>query len=130
MNPIFEKWLEEKQAEELKKRKEFLISQGLVDPQKTTTVFTDAYGKVFSEEEAKERKKQGLYVKKAETFDAVDLTEEEYQKVLAYATRENNEPTDHELLKKISKRTGIVSTILIIYVILSVIGGIIWAVSL
>ena len=133
MNPILEKWLAEKQAEAKKNRKAFLIKQGLVDPSKTTTVFVDVLGNVLTEEEAKARKESGLRVDKRETYDALDLTEEEYNQVLTYAhpqTLNNGEPTDHELLQKISSHTGIVSTILVIYVILSVILGIIIGVKM
>ena len=133
MNPILEKWLAERQAEEQESRKEFLIKQGLVDPTKTTTVYVDVLGSVLTEEEAKARKESGIRVDERVTYDALDLTEEEYNQVLAYAhpqTLNNGEPTDHELLLKISSHTGIVSTILIIYVILSVILGIIIGVKM
>ena len=54
MNPILEKWLADRQAEEKKARESFLIKQGLVDPTKTTTVFYDVTGTILTEEEAKE----------------------------------------------------------------------------
>ena len=131
MNPILEKWLAEKQAEVEKKRKEFLIKQGLIDESKTTVVFKDLYGNILTDEEVKEKLKSGLRIDKCVTYDALDLTEEEYNQVLAYAQPENNgEPTDNELLQKITRHTGIVSTFLIIYVILSVIIGIIIGVKL
>ncbi len=129
MNPILEKWLEEKQSEERAKKQEFLIKQGLVDPNKTIKVFTDAYGKVLTEEEAKQRKESGLKVETKEICGAVDLTDDEYQTVLSYVHADAGEPSDRELLKKISKNTSIISTIMIIYVILSVIVGIIIAFS-
>ena len=130
MNPILEKWLAEKQAEVKESRKEFLIEQGLVDPSKYTTVYKDVVGNIITEEEAKARKESGLPVEELVKYDALDLTEEEFKQVLTYAqpqTHHNGEPTDHELLQKISRHTGIVSTLLIIYVILSVIGIIIGA---
>lgn len=130
MNPILEKWLAEKQAEVKESRKEFLIEQGLVDPSKYTTVYKDVVGNIITEEEAKARKESGLPVEELVKYDALDLTEEEFKQVLTYAqpqTHNNGEPTDHELLQKISRHTGIVSTLLIIYVILSVIGIIIGA---
>lgn len=125
MNPILEKWLAERQAEVKESRKEFLIKQGLVDPSKYTTVYKDVVGNIITEEEAKARKENGLPVEEHVIYDALDLTEEEFNHVLTYAqpqTQDNGEPTDHELLKKISRHTGIVSTLLVIYVILSVIG--------
>ncbi len=128
MNPILEKWLAEKQAEVDKNRKQFLIKQGLVDPSKTTIVYKDVYGEIITEEEAREKSENGLRVVKEETFDALDLTEEEYKQVLNYVqpkVSNSGELTDHELLQKIARHTGIVSTILIIYVILSVILGIV-----
>ena len=87
-------------------------------------------GNIITEEEAKARKESGLPVEELVKYDALDLTEEEFKQVLTYAqpqTHNNGEPTDHELLQKISRHTGIVSTLLIIYVILSVIGIIIGA---
>lgn len=131
MNPILEKWLAEKQAEVEKKRKAFLIKQGLVDESKTTVVFKDLFGNILTEEEVKAKQESGLGVERCVTHDALDLTDEEYNQVLAYAQPENNEETTYiELLQKISRHTGIVSTILIIYVILSVIIGIIIGVKL
>ena len=133
MNPILEKWLAEKQAEAKKNRKAFLIKQGLVDPSKTTTVFKDVYGNILTEEEAKARKEDGQQVNEVVAYDALDLTEEEYNQVLTYAhpqTLNNGELTDHELLLKITRHTGVVSTLLIVYVILSVIIGIIIGVNL
>ena len=128
MNPILEKWLADRQAEEKKSRESFLIKQGLVDPTKTTTVFYDVTGTILTEEEAKKKKDNGLRVEEHGTKAALDLTEEEYNLVLAHVhpeTLNNGELTDHELLKKISRHTGIISTLLIIYVILSIIVGII-----
>ena len=133
MNEILEKWLADKQAEVKRNRKEFLIKQGLIDPSKKTTVFKDVLGNILPEEEAKKRMKTGLRVDEYETYDALDLTEEEYNQVLKYAqpqTSNNGEPTDHELLQKIERHTKVVSTILIVYVILSVIVGIIVGVSM
>ena len=128
MNPILEKWLAERQAKEKQSREEFLIKQGLVDPSKTKTIFIDAKGKVVTEEEAEKIRDNGQYVTKTVAKEAIELTEEEFNQVLKYArpeTLNNGEPTEHELLKKISRHTGIVSTILIIYVILSIILGLI-----
>ena len=133
MNEILEKWLAEKQAEVKISRKEFLIKQGLVDPTKTTIVFKDEMGNILTEEEAKTRKKNGLRVDELRSYDALDLTEEEYNQVLTYALpkpENDGEPTDHELLQKIARNTGVVSTILIVSVILSVIIGIIVGVKL
>ena len=132
MNPILEKWLAERQAEEKKTREMFLIKQGLVDPSKTRTVFKDVYGKILTDEEAEIKRDNGLRVEKSEIYDALDLTEEEYNIVLAYAhpQTEKGELTDHELLRKILRHTEIISTILIISVILSVILGIIIGVNL
>ena len=133
MNEILEKWLAEKQAAVQKSRKEFLIKQGLVDPTKTTTVFTDVLGNILTTEEAQARKKSGMRVDEKTTYDALDLTEEEFNQVLTFAhpqTSSNGELTDHELLQKIESHTKVVSTILIIYVILSLIVGIIIGVNL
>jgi hypothetical protein len=137
MNEILEKWLAEKQAEkqaEVKRnRKEFLIKLGLVDPTKSTTIYKDVLGNVLTEEEAQARKESGMRVDEHTTYDALDLTEEEYNQVLTYVhpqTSNNGELTDHELLQKIESHTKVVSTILIIYVILSVIVGIIIGVNL
>ena len=128
MNPILEKWLAERQAEVKKAREKFLIEQGLVDPSKTKTIFKDVLGNVLTEEEAKQIKANGQRVYEDITYDVLDLTEEEYNQVLTYAQPQalnNGEPTDHELLQRISRHTGIVSTVIIVYVILSVIFGII-----
>lgn len=128
MNPILEKWLAERQAEEKKAREAFLIKQGLVNPEQSKAVYYDVTGNILTEEEAKKRRESGLRVEEHVTKAALDLTDEEYSLVLAHAhpeTLNNGEPTEHELLKKISRHTGIVSTLLIIYVILSVIIGII-----
>ena len=128
MNPILEKWLAERQAEEKKSREAFLIKQGLVDPTKTKTVYSDFAGNILTEEEAKKIKDNGRRVDERVEYEVLNLTEEEYNLVLTHAqpqTLNNGELTDHELLKKISRHTGIVSTLLIIYVILSVIVGII-----
>ena len=137
MNEILEKWLAEKQAEKqaevIKNRKEFLIKQGLVDPNKKTTVYKDVLGNILTEEEAKAREATGHQVYKEDVYDALDLTDEEYNQVLTYAQPQpinNGEPTDHELLQRISRHTGIVSTILIVYVILSFVFGIIIGVKL
>ena len=137
MNEILEKWLAEKQAEKqaeiIRNRKEFLIKLGLVDPDKKTKVYKDVLGNILTAEEAKAREAMGQGVYEGETKDALDLTDEEYNQVLTYAQPQpisNGEPTDHELLQKISRHTGIVSTFLIIYVILSVILGIIIGVKL
>lgn len=128
MNPILEKWLAERQAEDKKAREAFLLKQGLFDSAKTKTVFKDVMGNVLTEDEAKQKQATGLRVDKEVTYEALDLTDEEYKQVLTYAqpqTLNSGEITDHELLKIISRNTGIVSTLLIIYVVLSVIIGII-----
>ena len=131
MNPILEKWLAEKQAEKqaavIKSRKEFLIKLGLVDPNKKMTVYKDVLGTILTKEEAKAREANGHRITVDEVNDALDLTDEEYNQVLAYAQPQpfdNEEPTDHELLQRISRHTGIVSTFLIVYFILSIILGI------
>ncbi|MBR5660641.1 MAG: hypothetical protein IKW99_03735 [Bacteroidales bacterium] len=131
MNPILEKWLAERQAKEKESREAFLIKQGLVDSSKTITVFKDVQGNILSEDEAKKRKEEGLRVEEHVTYDALDLTDEEYNLVLTYAKPQtlNGELTDHELLKKISHHTGIVSIALIVFIILSVIVGIIMGIS-
>lgn len=133
MNPILEKWLAEKQAEEIALRKSFLEKQGLVDPAKTKIAYKDVMGNILSEEEAQKKKDNGMAVEQIVTNEALDLTEEEYKQVLMYAhpeTPTDGEATDHELLKRIAKHTGVVSTILIVYVILSVILGIIIGIGL
>ena len=129
MNSNLEKWLSEKQAKEKQIRDAFLIEQGLVDPAKTKTIFKDADGMIISAEKANERKNNGLRVEKEVVYEPLDLTEAEYNQVLEYAQprTKNGEYTEFELLKKIAKNTGIVSTIMIVYVILSIIVGIIIA---
>ena len=122
MNLILEKWLDQRQAAEKKTHDAFLIEQGLVDSSKTKTVYKDVLGNVLTEDEAKQKQATGLRVDKEVSYEALDLTDEEYKLVLTYAqpqTLNNGEDTDHELLKKISRNTGIVSTLLIIYVILN-----------
>ena len=128
MNPILEKWLTEKQTETKKSREIFLIKQGLVDPSKTTTVYKDIYGNIITEEEAKQKKIMGIRVVEQVTNAALDLTDEEYNQVLTYANpniSDYREPTDHELLKQISRRTGIISAIMVVSVVLSVIAAVI-----
>lgn len=132
MNPILEKWLAERQVEEKKEREAFLIKQGLVNPSKTQVGYKDVNGGFITEDEAKRRKEAGIRVEECATYQALDLTEEEYNLVLTHArsNQVDGEPTEYELLKKISQNTGVVSTILIVYVILSVIMGIIVGVKL
>ena len=137
MNEILEKWLAEKQAEKqaeiIRNRKEFLIKLGLVDPDKKTKVYKDVLGNILTAEEAKAREAMGQGVYEGETNDALDLTDEEYNQVLTYAQPQpisNGEPTDHELLKKIEIHTKVVSIIMVVYVIISVIAGIIVAANL
>ena len=133
MNAILEKWLVERQAEEEKSRKEFLIKQGLIDPTKTSVVFKDVLGNILTEEEAQEKRRIGTYVYEHVVNDALDLTDEEYNQVLTHARPQasiNGEPTDHELLKKIEIHTKVVSIIMVVYVIISVIAGIIVAANL
>jgi hypothetical protein len=104
-----------------------LINLGLVDPNKKTTVYRDVLGTILTKEEAKARESNGQRISVDEVYDALDLTDEEYNQVLAYAQPQpfdNEEPTDHELLQRISRHTGIVSTFLIVYIILSIILGI------
>ena len=129
MNPILEKWLAEKQTEAKKSREMFLIKQGLVDPSKTTTVYKDIYGNIITEEEAKQKKIMGIRVVEQVTNAALDLTDEEYNQVLTYVNpniSDYREPTDHELLKQISRRTGIISAIMVVSVVLSVIAAVIF----
>ena len=132
MNPILEKWLAERQVEEKKEREAFLIKQGLVNPSKTQVAYKDITGVFITEEEAKKRREQGFRVEECATYQALDLTDEEYNLVLTHArsNQVDGEPTEYELLKKISQNTGIVSTILIVYVILSIIIGIIIGVKI
>lgn len=73
------------------------------------------------------------YERDTEINEAIDLTEEEYKLFLSYVHPQSlydEGPTDHELLLRISRRAGVVSTFLIIYVILSIIAGIIIGISL
>lgn len=133
MNPILEQWLAERQDEAKHNRELFLIKLGLIDPSKTTTIYRDMNGNLLTEEEANEKMISGLRVDKYTSHGAIDLTEEEFNQVLTYAqpqTLDNDEPSDHELLKSISRHTKTVSTIMVISVILSILVGIIVGINL
>lgn len=85
MNTQLEEFINQKKAEQKKKRDEHLISLGLVDKSKTTKVkkyieydipgcMLDSSGKIYME---------------VDEYDPIEITDEEYEELLKYTSTQN-----------------------------------------
>ena len=111
------KMKEEQKEKELKKRKEHLVSLGLIDENKGTYKTS----KVFPNEEGWHFDfKEQVYYKG--TKSAIEVTEEEYQEILKYAPLEETKKATPE---KDTTWANAIKTIANILLALNIIGGII-----
>lgn len=139
MDKKLEQWLNEQEAIKAKRRDEHLIELGLLDESLSyeKTIYYNAAGLELQEEEAKKLRKNGLRVdeKIKKHYAPIKVSDEEYELICKYIPEGTNkqspdEPSEKEYLRRIAKSTKTVATILVVYVILSVIMGIILASSL
>lgn len=138
MDKKLEQWLNEQKAIKAKRRDEHLIELGLIDDAKTyeETTYYSGKGKAITAEEANKLKDNFNYVETIteKHYTPIQVTDEEYELICKYIPEGTNkqspdEPSEKEYLRRIAKSTKTVSTILVVYVILSVIMGIILGIS-
>lgn len=121
--------LEQKKAEQDKMKKEekeeFLLSLGLFDDSKPVKYFFA--NREIDRKEYELDKEKGYPVTK--TGSPIEVSDEEFEEILKFFPKaEDNKPTNTEiLLEKIERHTKVVSTAVIVYIILSIIVGIIIA---
>ena len=103
MNPKVEEFINKMKEEQEKQKKEHLISLGLIDESKSVEIieYYDAWhGTPGCEYLPKEQK----FRKKVQKYEALDITDEEYEEILKYAPIEDR--MDKKKTKSEAKSEG------------------------
>ena len=131
MQEKVQKWLDEKIAEEKKNHEEekdnLALSLGLYDDSVPLKYFANYSQREITKETYEKDKARGYNV--SIIASPIKLSDEEYNDLLKHVSIEEPAQNKYEkiegLLEKIEKHTKVVSTLVVIYVILSVIIGLI-----
>lgn len=114
MNPVLQEFIAKAKTEKQRQKEQHLISLGLIDKEKTTREYNDYYDLQCFPNYDRELEK---YYK--EEIHPIDITDEEYEELLKWLPKEN------KVESNISKYSGSIEGLAIVYLILSLIAGVI-----
>ena len=126
MNPKVEEFISKMKDEQEKQKKEHLISLGLIDETKSVDVI-EYYDVWDGTQECQYVPKEQKYRKKVQKYEALDVTDEEYQEILKYAPVQDYQISVEAKSKKQTRWSNVICAIFIIIAIVSIIIGIIYA---
>ena len=128
MNPKVEEFINKMKEEQEKQKKEYLISLGLVDESKSINTI-EILDKWDGTNDCEWDFKLQKYCKKVQKYEALDVTDEEYQEILKYApiaeTQRSNELKPNKKPASQTRWSNVICTTAIILAVVAVIIGII-----
>ena len=114
MNPVLQEFIAKAKEEKRKQREKHLVSLGLIDENKS---YRDYYDYYKADLDLKYDREKGQYYK--DIYTPIDITDEEYEELLKWLPKENKVETN------VSRYSGSIVGFSIIYLILSIICGVI-----
>ena len=114
MNPVLQEFIAKAKTEKQRQKEQHLISLGLIDKGKTTREYNNYYDlKRFPNYD----QKSGKYYN--DMIYPIDITDEEYEELLKWLPKKN------KVESNVSKYSGSIEGLAIVYLILSLIAGVI-----
>ena len=126
MNPMVEEFISKMKDEQEKQKKEHLISLGLIDETKSVEVI-EYYDVWDGTQECQWIPNKQKYRKKVQKYEALDVTDEEYQEILKYAPVQDSQNSVEAKSKKQTRWSNVICVTSIIMTIVCAVIGILYA---
>ena len=126
MNPKVEEFIIKMKDEQEKQKKEHLISLGLIDETKSVEVI-EYYDVWDGTQECQWVPNKQKYRKKVQKYEALDVTDEEYQEILKYAPVQDSQISVEAKSKKQTRWSNVICATSIIMTIVCAVIGILYA---